>query len=211
MYQCFYRNCLWLLVAAMGFFSCNSTPRVVSKSELLKYIQKPGNGLTHTREANGFNIQLVYQPASLLIGRELQESGKGDSATLHELEKKYQNYYYFTVRLSRNGQEAIRQLGSFARYSSMVQVLSFQMDQFVNLTTNLHDTIPLTDFLFEQTYGMSTSNNVLLGFSKAALGKSDRMDVNIGEFGLGAGVMQFPFRREDLEQVPVLNYGTFRD
>jgi hypothetical protein len=48
----------------------------------------------------------------------------------------------------------------------MVQVLSFQMHRFVNLTTEAKDTLPLRDYLFDQTYGLTDGNSVLLCFEK---------------------------------------------
>jgi len=44
------------------------------------------------------------------------------------------------------GKEVIRQMGGFDKYSDMVQVFSFKMGEFVNLTTPQKDTVALTDY-----------------------------------------------------------------
>jgi hypothetical protein len=102
--------------------------------------------------------------------------------------------------------EVIRQLGSFSRYGDMVQVFSFQMHQFINVTTSQKDTLPLADYLFDQTYGMSDGNTMLLCFDREKLINKETLDVNIAECGLGTGSLKFRFKQKDLAKLPELNY-----
>jgi hypothetical protein len=120
------------------------------------------------------------------------------------IQKKYAANYYFLLKYSKDGKEAVRQLGSFSRYSDLVQVLSFQMHRFINLTTPQKDTIELADYLFYQTYGMSDGNTVLLCFERKKLANKEQLYINVGECGLGTGNLTFSFNQKDIIKVPLL-------
>ncbi len=77
------------------------------------------------------------------------------------------------------------------------------MSQHVNLTTSKLDTVYLVDYLFDQTYGMSDANSILLSFSKSRVSPGI-FKVNIAELGLGIGAMKFEFDTKDLESTPQL-------
>jgi hypothetical protein len=88
----------------------------------------------------------------------------------------------------------------------MVQVLSFQMHRFVNLTTEAKDTLPLRDYLFDQTYGLSDGSSVLLCFEKQKLENKKELEINIAECGFGAGNMKFTFKNSDIQKMPAMQY-----
>jgi hypothetical protein len=197
-----------LLIAGMLcllLFGCHSRHRLLGKRDLLKYVNDPGHGLVRKTTVEGVDVGLSFEPSSLLVAQELIAAGKRDTSLLSALEKKYSTNYYFLLKFSRNNRELIRQLGSFSRYSDMVQVLSFQMQQFINLTTD-RDTVAMSDYAFEQTYGMSDANTLLLAFPKDKTGNSDRLDVNLAECGFGIGSLRFNFNKGDLEKTPGLDY-----
>jgi hypothetical protein len=195
-----------LLTGLMACFACGSSPKIVSRPEMIKYIQDKEHGLVQEQEVNGTQVRLSYQPASLLAAQEIGDARQASKVVIDSVEKKYAKNYYFLLKLSKGGKEAIRQLGSFSRYSDMVQVLSFQMHRFVNVTTPQKDTVPLADYLFDQTYGMSDANTVLLCFDKEKLGNKKELEVNIAECGLGTGNLKFKFNQKDLQKVPALDY-----
>lgn len=186
--------------------ACGSRQKLVSKREFIKYINDPNHGLVQKMKINEVDVQLNYQPSSLLVAQEWSAGATRDTASLHALEKKYSTNYYFLLKFSKNNKELIRQLGSFSQYSDMVQVLSFQMHQFVNLTTPARDTVEMSDYAFEQTYGMSNANTLLLAFPKEKIDRSDKIDVNLAECGFGIGSLKFNFDKKNLDQVPRLDY-----
>jgi hypothetical protein len=192
-----------VLLASAG---CKERYKIVGKRDLLKYINDPSHELIREEMVHGINTSVSFEPSSLLIARELTALGRKDTVTLRGLEKKYAGNYYFLLKFSKDNKEAIRQMGSFSQYSDMVQVLAFQMQQFVNLTTAAHDTIPISDYAFDQTYGMSNANSLLLAFPKEKIGNADMLDVNVAECGFGTGSLKFNFRKKDLDKIPGLDY-----
>jgi hypothetical protein len=80
------------------------------------------------------------------------------------------------------------------------------MGRFVNMNTPAKDTMALTDFLFEQTYGMSDGNTVMLCFDKGTLQNKKDLDINIAQCGFGTGNVKFHFVQKDINKVPALDY-----
>jgi len=197
-----------LAISAVLVFliGCGGKKENMTGDELRRYLNDKDNGLVKDELVNGIKVRLQYQPSSLLVQQELAQIQAKSNQVVDSLERKYSSAYYFIMKLSKDGKEAIRQLGSFNRYSDMVSVLSFEMARFVNLTTPERDTIPLSDYLFEQTYGISDGNSLLLSFKKVKLRDSKVIDINLAECGLGTGNLKFSFDKDDLEQVPKLNY-----
>ena len=205
------RTFLSLTVPLLILSACRQSREVLSQEELIHYINDQDHGLLQQQEVGGFTARLQYQPAALLVAQELQTSDKKDSVTIAALEQKYKDNYYFILKLSKGGKEAIRQLGSFERYSSMVSVLSFELPRLVNLTTPHRDTVALTDYLFEQSYGLSDGNSILLAFAKDKVKQIPTIEINVAECGLGMGALKFRFRIQDLENTPRLAYGRLQE
>ena len=201
------RAFLFLTVPLLLLSACRQSREVMSKEELIQYINDQDHGLVQQQEVGGFTARMQFQPSALLGAQELQASDKKDSVTIAALERKYGANYYFILKLSKGGKEAIRQLGSFERYSAMVSVLSFELPRLVNLTTPHRDTVALTDYLFEQSYGLSDGNSILLAFSKEKLKQTSTIEINVAECGLGMGALKFRFHIQDLENTPRLAYG----
>lgn len=186
--------------------ACHESAKVVSKDDLIRYISNTDNELVKEHEVSGIEARLRYQPASLLVAQELQGTESSNQQVITALKKKYSGKLYFLLKYSKQGKEAIRELGSYQRYSDMVTVLSFEMTRFVNLTTPQRDTIALADYIFDQTYGMGDANVILLAFNSEKLKGKNEFSVNVGECGFGTGPLSFKFQIEDLERVPQLDY-----
>jgi hypothetical protein len=202
-----YRNQSARFLAALVLLcACSSTPKTMNQANLVRYVNDKDHGLVKEQEVNGIQLKLSYQPASLLAAKELESTQQLPQTVIDSVEKKYAKNYYFLLKFSKDGKEAIRQLGSFSRYSDMVQVLSFQMHQFVNLTTPQKDTIPLADYLFDQTYGMSDGNTLLLCFDNQKLANKKELEINVAECGFGTGNVKFNFLQKDIDKTPALDY-----
>jgi hypothetical protein len=178
----------------------------MDKLELIKFVNNPKHNLVKEQEVSGVKVTISFKPGALMVAQELTSLSKKDTQTINSLDKKYSNSYYFLLKYAKDNKELIRQLGSFDRYSSMLQVLSFKMQGYINLTTPAKDTIPLGDYLFEQNYGMGEGNTILLVFDKERLTTTDIIEINVAECGFGIGNLKFRFKKGNLDNVPKLDY-----
>jgi hypothetical protein len=204
------RKLLSVFLLCLLIIGCTRHKKIVSKAALLQYVNHAQNGLVKVQHINDVDVQVSFQPSSLLVAQEL-ETTKRDTATIHSLEKKYDSCYYFLLKYSKNNKELIRQLGSYARYSDMLQVLAFQMGDYINLSTPTKDKVALGDYAFEQNYGIGDGNMLLLAFSKSKLNGANELDINIGECGFNLGELTFSFQKSDIEEIPQLDYTKIDD
>jgi len=192
---------IFLLFFGILIFSCKQGK--LNKQKLISYISY-SKELNQSIEVNGIMTKAKVVPYQLMVLQEIEGRSRKDSIKIGDLEKKYSAQYYFSLSFSKGNKEVIRQLESFQRYSEMLQVFSFGMGKYINATDENSDTVALADYAFEQDYGMTSSNKVLLVFKKADFTKAEYINLNVEEFGLGVGNMKFVFRRRDIENIPAL-------
>ncbi|TWI85735.1 hypothetical protein IQ13_0900 [Lacibacter cauensis] len=193
-----------LLMVITIMLSCNHPKSFTNKNELLSYLNKGSNGYSQEILSNNVSIKLTYQPTSLMVQNELDEQVQFSKKVIDSLQKKYEGSYYFHLEFSKNGKEAIRQMDGFTDYSVLLQTLAFQMGDHIVLTTHQKDTVALGDYYFDQTYGMSSSNRLLISFDRSVIKKSDKLKIHIGECGFGTGDVKFEFERDRLDNAPWL-------
>lgn len=175
-------------------------PNYVEPDELTAYVLDEGNGVHKAVVINGVKVEVTYRPTDLWVSQEIGDTAP-DLLEVSELRKKYDPYLYFVVSLSHDGREALHQVNRGV-YGDLVQTMSFRMREYVTMTTNAQDTIPVGDFMLNRTYGMSTTTDLLFVFSREKVKDREWVQFNLNEFGLGVGNQRFRFRMEDLEGTP---------
>jgi hypothetical protein len=198
----FFRSSLRIAVILLPaiLLSCG-TPEYLSEPELLAFCQDEDHGLTKTIVSGDVSTRLTYRPTDVMVSQEMKTSADPSSDKIATLREKYSPYYYFILSLSRSGKEVLNSSGGHTEFSSLLQTISFRMGEVVNLTTPSRDTIPLTDFVYNRTFGLSASTDILLVFPRSDV-KDETIQINIDEFGLGAGKQSLIFKTEDLNTVP---------
>lgn len=87
----------------------------------------------------------------------------------------------------------------FSNYSSWVQKLLFSLEKNITLETSLIPEIPTAFYHMERNYGTSKRRNFLVAFPtefnemKILNSNSDQIKINIKEFGLGIGNVEFKY------------------
>jgi len=186
--------------------SC-SAPDYLSKEELNDFLMDESNHLTVKQQLKDVTTSVTFKPTDLLILQENGNSTKIDSVELKRLKNKYANYYYFVLSLSKNNEEAEYQTGGdFSKYSDLVQTLSFRMGQYIDMTTNAGDTIPVGDYIYPRTYGMGNASMLMFAFNKDKAKDKEWIQFNLKEFGLGIGNQNYRFKVNDLESVPKIKF-----
>jgi hypothetical protein len=192
-----------IFLLALQLFSCK--PSTLTRDKLISYIDKSPE-LCQTRAVAGIDLKIKFCPYQLIVFHELENKNVYDSSDSAGLETKYKSQYYFRLSFSKDNREILKKMENFQQYSDMLQVFSFEGTRFINATTEMQDTVPLADYIFEQDYGMSNNNSMLLAFKKEDFKKATNVKINIAEFGLNTGIQQFVFSRNELEHVPSIEY-----
>lgn len=182
--------------------SC-TTPDYLSEKALHEYLADENHGLSKKINAGNVTMKVTYRPADLMVWQELE--GERDTSGIREAFAKYDPYCYFMMQLSSGDKDALYGTSlNQADFNEKLQTLSFRMNQFLDLTTSDHDTIPLADAHYARMFSLSKSSDVLLVFNKEQIGNQEWISVNSKEFGFKTGRRSFRFRVEDLQRAPKL-------
>jgi hypothetical protein len=198
-----------ILIIILSLSICVAcAPSEMNPEDMHAYIQDSDNGLLKSEEVNGIQAMLWYRPTDMLVHQEIGEEQVTQRA-VDSLRNKYNKHHYFLLSLSKQNKEALHTApGSMSEYSELVQTLSFRMNNYVNLTTNKQDTIPVGDFILDRTYGLSSATSLLFVFAADKTIKSDWIQFNLNEFGLGTGNQRFRFALDDIENTPTIKFNT---
>lgn len=174
-----------------------------SGEEMTEYLKNPVNGYLQQKTVKGVYYALMYKPTDLLVLQELKANSKED---VSQLRKQYGKYMYFTLSMSKNGQELLNsRAGNRAEFGAMVNRLAFGMKDKVHLYTPKKDTLPLLDYIYPRTYGMSPYTTMMFVFprEKKYLEK-DELFFTIEDLGFLTGEVKFKVEMETIIKEPQL-------
>jgi hypothetical protein len=183
-----------LFVTVILSESCKRS--IKTRAELITYIDDPKNGLKVTNDIGKVEATMNYKPWQLMAINHQKSKGPANAPGQNNFSGKY----YFVLSLSANHKELLRQL-QFSDYSEMVQVLAFRMMEYVIAVPDNGKAVAPEDCLFQQTYGMSTSNQLLIVFDKSKLNNTKEIDIKIKEFGLNIGNLNYRFKLKDINDI----------
>jgi hypothetical protein len=171
---------------------------------LSAFVKDEENRVTNRANSGDFTFTATVLPTDWLV---VMEAGEEELAsdTISKWRRRFDRFLYFQLSISRNGKEALHQLGDNAIYSELVNTLSFHMENYVNLTT-ADDTIAVHDYSLNRTYGLNESTDLIFSFERDKLRDQEWIQFNLNEFGLGVGNQRFRFRRSDLDAVPEISF-----
>lgn len=195
---------LGLIILLLSVFCTCSSPRSVSKEQLMAYVLDEDNGLIQSKTVGDYRIELIYRPTDLIVSQELQGETM-DTIRIQELSRKYGDYLYFLLQTSRGGREVLNLENGQQEYSKLLQTMAFRMPEYVSMIQG-RDTTALKDFMLDRTYGMSNTTNLLLVFECKDKSFKEDLQIIVGEFGLGIGSVKFQFDPADIKNAPKLSF-----
>ncbi len=150
-------------------YSCTSENLEFENGEaLVEYIHSEASGYTKIEEEDGIKMTVTYLPTSYWVDKYIDHNL--DKASFIKQRDSLQNFYgkysYFQLSISHAG-EALLNKNKLGRgqYSSLLQNLSFRLNSFVDLTIE-NRSIELSDYRYENFYGLAKSDEVLMVFEK---------------------------------------------
>jgi hypothetical protein len=183
-------------------YACNA-PEYLSEKELSTFIIDEDNGLSKSIISNDIKVTVTYRPTDLLASQELRTFPEVTAQQILDARVKYQDHYYFLVSLSRSNNELIIPSSQgLSSFSDLLNTISFHMADIAKLTTSGQDTIPVADYIYNRTFGMSNSTDLLFVFEKPKTQNHRSISFNLDEFGVGIGKQSFEFNAFTLESAP---------
>lgn len=196
------KKCGLVVIVALAMSRCG-VPDQLDQQALTEFVNDPSNGLSIEQQAGKVKMTVTHRPVDFLVYQEVGESGT--QAEIAEAKARYNDYLYFLVSLSAGEKGALYGLSADQdAFSENLQVLSFRMGNYVHLTTSAQDTIPVGDYVYNRSFGLTQSDDLLFVFNKEKVPAQGWVSFNIAEFGMSTGRRNFRFDVADLKRVPRL-------
>lgn len=158
------------IICILQFLSaCDSQDLTFENSqEMIAYIDSSENGFSKVKQEGNIKMKMTYRPTAYWVDKGINYNLDKPSLKKQKdsLENIYSKYSYFQLSISHDG-EALLNKNKLNRnqYSTLLQKLSFRLNSFVELMVN-NRTVELSDYRYENFYGLAKSDNVLLVFEK---------------------------------------------
>ncbi len=198
-------RCFLCCISALLFLSC-SQKSFSTEKEFWDYIKNPKNGLSQQKNTNGVDYSLTYKPTDALVKQELGE--EYSTTQVDSLRKKYQEYIYLTLSMSKNNQELLNsKVKNRSEFGAMVNQLAFGMAEKVNLISKARDTIAMADYVYPRMYGMGGGTSMLLVYPREEkIMKNDFFHFTIEDLGFMTGEVSFRVATEPIKNEPRLKF-----
>lgn len=196
-----------LIYLSLGFtvFFCWSCKHIVSKTELLNYIQKPENGIHLVQEVNGVSVSVMYWPQELVALQSVQNIDTLNNKLWQERCNYYKQYCYLKLKLSTEKGELLHAyVQDKNKYSQLVNQLSFGMASKAFLISQPCDTLLYIDSYIPRYYGANSSTEIMLIYSNENERQND-LRIVLKDLGIGTGDMRFIIKKENLKRIPTLS------
>jgi hypothetical protein len=192
---------LSILILSFCALSCGH-PRQMSAESLAKYVSE-NSKYSKIIDTESVDIKITYRPIDLLIAQGSNGKSEFNAIEITKAREKYSPYYYFIISYTKDGHELLNaSTNSSDTFTDLLQTISFRMNESVNLTTSMRDTIPVADYIHNRTFGLSSSTDLLFVFENRLARDKEWIQLNLAEMGLGVGMQSVQFNVDDLESAP---------
>lgn len=190
-----------MLLLSAGLLGNSCQQATATPDELSHYVGDPSHGLQQHQQIGEIAVAVTYQPADLLVAREVQAIGSTPHS-VDSLRYQYSKAAYFLLAISRNGRDVLQPTEGFSRYSELLQTLAFHMDKQVCLVTSQGDTLRPINYYLDRTAAGTSASQLLLAFPKLPVGGT--WQLRLRECGLGVGDLSFLFDSRQVQAIPTL-------
>lgn len=164
---------------------------------LRSYVRDESNGLIKKQDTDGFELTMVWKPNAMIAS---QQVNKGTKHEFDSLRDYFSKYLYFNLEMTKDGKDLETYFASDpGSFADKISFLSARFSRNIRLITK-KDTLPAIECLYSRSYGMGSSN-CLLVFDKP---KESEFEIQITGYPIGFGKQLFPFNLTDIENAPRL-------
>lgn len=197
----------FLVSLILTIFACNKQKNL-STDRYIKWVEDIENGLKKEKKIGDFSYRCFYKPASYIALRETVNSGnKIEPLTISKRESELQKLHQFNFDIvSKDGKHSVLVTGvnSQEEQSARVNYFVSHAQQDFKLIQG-QDTLPCVLYHFEQTFGLSPLNTIVLGFEKKENKEGDLQLIYDSRL-LNNGEIKFLYTESKIKNIPRLKF-----
>jgi hypothetical protein len=195
------------IVFCIGLFfvinSCNKKP--LNQTDYIAWVEDEDNGLSIGKSFEDIDYQILFKPVNYILAKELVNGGI-KKATIESRKKELGEMLYFTLRItSKHSNELLNaNIKNENEYYQRLEYFMSYMQDDIYLVEG-KDTISCSLYHYERNYGLAPYNNFVIGFNKLNAEIQDKIFIYEDKV-LGTGKIIFKIKKEDIENVPEINW-----
>jgi hypothetical protein len=168
-------------------------------------MEDPENGLKVTRNVNGFDFILQYEPIDYKIVKAYR--GKIiSSSVLQEERMNYDSLQYYVLKIKGSSSDLLKQdVADEAAYYARLQYLSAAVQQDLYVIEG-KDSLACVLSHFERDYSLSPYVTLVLGFEEKKCGDENIADKVFvyDDHAFGNGIVKIQVKSDDIKNIPAL-------
>lgn len=193
------------ILAALLFYLFPGCQRTMGKTELLSYLNNPGNKLMLMDSSADLTYKVYFKPSDLIASQYLTRYG--NTINPDSLKKAHEDYLYFNLSISYMGKDLFSQRIQGTDFGDLQKRVSFALEQYISLSDELGTNYKLIESNYPRLYGMTPATNILLVFKKTKKEFADRYELIVRDFVMDTSdQLQFTFYKKDILNAPELNF-----
>lgn len=197
-----------LMLIALGMLSCENKKPFDNVAEITAFLIEDDNGLSKSKEANGYKITLTYLPSEFLAFKDVQET-QYNSLLFDSIVNSYQGGLYFLMDISpdeksRTGDVMLQDVYSREEYKSRFVNLTFNAEAMITLACP-GDEVSYFPVLtsIEHSYGLSDNRQMLIAFEKIeSITNCSSITIEFDDNEFETGINKFSFSWNELKAFP---------
>lgn len=208
-----FKTMLMVTLSIVLLSTCAGRRQLDAKA-YMKWFSDADNGLTRTKQVNGYLITLKYIPAEYLIYKEFNGMVSATVAKKDSIAEYYKHNLNFVLSISPTGSDdegrniLYDKIEKFEDYKSRVFDINFDVENLIELKLDEGVSLAPSIYNVENTYGLSKELNFNLVFSpQASMGsfdQVDQIDLVFSDYIFETGISHFVFDKKDLKNLPIL-------
>ena len=193
-------------ILVMLVLCCCGSKEFENEEVLWSFIKNPDYGYLQEKSVNGVDFSLLFKPTDLLVAQEIRNKD-ATPKEIDSLRNKYGQYVYFNLSMSRGNQELLNSVaGDRDKFGSMINTLSFRMQDKIELYSNKKDTVPLVDYIYPRMYGTNKKTSILLVYFNDDIKRYQELNMIIKDLGFGTGDISFKYHNSIFKNSPQINF-----
>ncbi len=183
-----------------------------SEQEMYEWINDPENGLVKERITGDIKIRAKYLPPEVLVYRELSRNPGYSQQEKDSLFAYYRYTRTFILEIGTAKKDEdimFNKIHEVEEFQLRARQLNFYMGEYLSLMTGKKEYPPTLTNL-ENTYGMSTSRNIIVVFSpenkKNELMEADKLTLKFDDEIFSTGINHFVFNKKEIDNIPAIKF-----
>lgn len=195
-------------VVLMMFYSCSD--KINKEEDFLRWLNNDKNGLVKRQRANNFILSMKYMPSNYLDYIECKnEENKSVKGVNYQ---SFNNSLTFLFMVDTDSKYSMNDITrydvySLQEYKSRINKLNFFLKDHIYLKVKGGGKIKPVLTSFQNIYEINNRKIFYIVFQKdAVIDNLNNINICFEDVFLDTGVNQFLFRKEDIDNIPKLNF-----